>query len=49
MRSARDIVVAMFLAADRPWTDIPGVALVGIVMGVAFIWIAIRFMFGKKK
>ena len=40
---------AMVFAADRPWNDIPGVALVGIVMGVAFIWIAIRFMFGKKK
>ena len=40
---------AMVFAADRSWNDIPGVALVGIVMGVAFIWIAIRFMLGKKK
>jgi hypothetical protein len=39
----------MLLAADRAWNDIPGVALVGIAMGIAFIWIAIRFMLGKKK
>jgi len=32
----------------RPWTDIPGVAWVGILMGVAFLVIAIRWMFGKK-
>ena len=37
------------LAADRAWTDIPGVALVGIAMGIAFLWFAIRYMIGKKK
>ena len=40
--------VAMLYAAS-PWNDIPGFALVGAVMGVAFIWVAIRFMSGKKK
>jgi hypothetical protein len=39
---------AMFYAAS-PWNDIPGFAIVGAVMGVAFVWVAIRFMFGKKK
>lgn len=37
------------LAADRPWTDIAGVAFVGIAMGIAFLWFAIRYMIGKKK
>jgi hypothetical protein len=37
------------LAADRAWTDIPGVAFVGIAMGLAFLWFAIRYMIGKKK
>jgi hypothetical protein len=40
--------VAMLYAASA-WNDIPGFALVGAAMGVAFIWLAIRFMFGKKK
>jgi hypothetical protein len=39
---------AMFYAAS-PWNDIPGFAIVGAVMGVAFVWVAIRLMFGKKK
>jgi hypothetical protein len=37
------------LAAQRPWEDIPGVVLVGIVMGIGFLIAAIRAMFGKKK
>jgi hypothetical protein len=41
--------VAVPLAADRAWTDIPGVAFVGIAMGLALIWFAIRYMFGNKK
>lgn len=36
------------VAADRPWDDIPGVAWVGLLMGLGFLVIAIRAMFGKK-
>jgi hypothetical protein len=39
----------MLFAADRPWSDIPGVAVVGGLMGLAFIWLAIRYILGKKK
>jgi hypothetical protein len=44
------IEVYAFLAQDspRPCDDIPGVVWVGILMGVAFLVIAIRAMFGKK-
>jgi hypothetical protein len=40
----------ILLAQDgtRPWEDIPGVAWIGILMGLAFLVIAIRAMFGKK-
>jgi hypothetical protein len=32
----------------RPWGDIPGVVLVGILMGLGFVIVAIRAMFKKK-
>ena len=32
----------------RPWGDIPGVVLVGILMGLGFVIVAIRTMFKKK-
>lgn len=32
----------------RPWDQIPGVALVGIVIGLIIVWAAIRYMFKKK-
>jgi hypothetical protein len=32
----------------RPWEDIPGAVLVGVVIGVVLLWAAIRAMFGKK-
>jgi hypothetical protein len=35
-----------YLARDP--TDLPGVKLLGLVMGAAFMWIAIRMMFGKR-
>jgi hypothetical protein len=35
-------------ADDRPWTDIPGVAVVGIFMGLGFIIVAIRYIIRKK-
>jgi hypothetical protein len=30
-------------------SDLLGVKITGIVMGVAFLWIAIRMLFGKRK
>jgi hypothetical protein len=36
-------------AATRPWSDIPGVVLIGVVVGIVFLIAAIRGMFGKKK
>lgn len=36
-------------AAPRPWTDIPGVALVGGAVGIAIVIAAIRAMFKKGK
>jgi hypothetical protein len=42
--------VLTLLAGDspRPWEDIPGVVLIGIVIGVVFLIAAIRAMFGKR-
>lgn len=33
---------------SRAWDEIPGVVLVGVVLGVALLIAAIRGMFGKK-
>jgi hypothetical protein len=35
-------------SAPRPWDEIPGVAWVGVIIGVVLIVAAIRAMFGKK-
>jgi hypothetical protein len=32
----------------RPWEAIPGVGLVGIVIGLVIVWAAIRYMVKKK-
>jgi hypothetical protein len=37
-----------YAAEDRPWQDIPGVVLVGILMGLGFLIVALRAMFKKK-
>jgi hypothetical protein len=42
-------VLAVWEAAERPWEDIPGVVLVGVIMGIGLVIVAIRAMFGKKK
>ena len=34
--------------APRSWEDIPGVAILGAVLGVLLVWAAIRAMFGKR-
>jgi hypothetical protein len=36
-------------AAERPWTDIPGVAFVGGAIGIVIVVAAIRAMFKKGK
>jgi hypothetical protein len=36
-------------AAPRPWSDIPGVVLIGVVVGIVFLIAAIRGMFGNNK
>lgn len=33
----------------RPWDQIPGVSLLGIVIGLVIVVAAIRYMIGKKK
>ena len=39
--------VEAFLAADRAWTDIPGVRILGGVLGILLVLAAIRAMFRK--
>jgi hypothetical protein len=36
-------------AADRDWQDVPGVRVVGAILGILLIVAAIRAMFGKRK
>jgi hypothetical protein len=36
-----------FLAADRAWTDIPGVRILGAVLGILLVLAAIRAMFKR--
>jgi len=33
----------------RGASDLPGVKITGLVMGLAFLWFAIRALFGKRK
>jgi hypothetical protein len=40
--------MAAILAADRPWSEIPGVDVVGGILGIMIIILAIRHMFKKK-
>jgi hypothetical protein len=37
------------LAAERDWTQIPGVQVVGGVIGILLVIAAIRAMFGKRR
>jgi hypothetical protein len=37
-----------YAAEGRPWQEIPGVVLVGILMGLGFLIVAVRAMFKKK-
>jgi hypothetical protein len=41
-------LAAPFSDDPRPWSDIPGVALVGIAIGLVLIWAAIRYILRKK-
>jgi hypothetical protein len=35
-------------AAERDWPDVPGVRVVGAVLGILLIVAAIRAMFGRR-
>lgn len=35
------------LAADRPWSEIPGVHLIGGILGILLVLAAIRYLFRK--
>jgi hypothetical protein len=37
------------LAADRPWTEIPGVRILGAVIGTVLLLAAIRAMFRGRR
>jgi hypothetical protein len=37
----------LLAAAQRPWTEIGAVKLLGLVMGALFLYAAIRMMFGR--
>jgi hypothetical protein len=40
-------VLVLVLAADQSWAEIPGVRIVGAVLGVLLLLAAIRAMFRK--
>jgi hypothetical protein len=40
--------VTDWLAADRDWTSIPAVQLLGVLIGVLLLVAAIRALFGKR-
>jgi hypothetical protein len=37
------------LAADRSWAEIPGVRILGAVLGILLLLAAIRAMFGGRR
>jgi hypothetical protein len=37
------------LAADQPWTEIPGVRILGAVIGILLLVAAIRAMFRGRR
>jgi hypothetical protein len=39
----------LLTAPERPWTEIPAVRLLGIVLGVWLLIAAIRYMFGRRR
>jgi hypothetical protein len=39
----------MAAPAERAWSDIPAVVLIGVVVGIVFLIAAIRGMFGNNK
>jgi hypothetical protein len=43
------MLVLLAEAAPRPWTDIPGVAVVGGAVGIVIVIAAIRAMLKKGK
>jgi hypothetical protein len=43
------VTAALPYLADKDPQHVPGVVITGVVIGIAFLWIAVRSMFGKKK
>jgi hypothetical protein len=39
----------LLAAPERPWTEIPAVQLVGLVLGAGLLIAAIRAMFGRRR
>jgi hypothetical protein len=39
----------MTIAADQSWFDIPGVQVVGGIIGVLLLLVAVRSMFGRRR
>jgi len=39
----------MVVAADQPWTEIPGVRILGAVIGAFLLLVAIRAMFRGRR
>jgi hypothetical protein len=43
------VLLAAIVPDDpRPWSEIPGVPLIGIALGLAVVWLAIRYILRKK-
>jgi hypothetical protein len=42
------LLLDVLSAAERPWTEIPAVRLVGAVLGILLVVAAIRAMFGRR-
>jgi hypothetical protein len=43
------VLAILVQEGTRRWEDIPGVVIVGILMGLGFLIVAIRVILGKKK
>lgn len=43
------MLTGLSLAEPRPWTDIPGVRIIGLILGTVLLIAAIRAMFGPRR
>jgi hypothetical protein len=42
------VLSVLATSGPRPWSDIPGVAWIGVILGITLLAVAIRSMFGKR-